>query len=116
MYSLPRSSYINGYGILSGGGRNTPHRDHYERTIEMSLENGAPLDRIGMQAHFDNLLTGPDDILVFLDRCAKYGLSIWATEYDLRVDDEEVCGMFTRDFYTALFSHPSVEGIVMWGF
>ena len=24
--------------------------------------------------------------------------------------------MFTRDFYTALFSHPSVEGIVMWGF
>ena len=83
----------------------------------MLLENGAPLDRIGMQAHFDKLLIGlSDDILAFLDRCAKYGLSIWATEYDLRVDDEEVCGMFTRDFYTALFSHPSVEGVVMWGF
>ena len=81
MYSLPRSSYINGYGILSGGGGNTPHRDHYERTIEMLLENGAPLDRIGMQAHFDKLLIGPaDDILVFLDRCAKYRLSIRATE------------------------------------
>jgi hypothetical protein len=32
------------------------------------------------------------------------------------MDDLETAGAFTRDFYTALFSHPSVQGIIMWGF
>jgi GH35 family endo-1,4-beta-xylanase len=108
--------FINDYGILSGGGGTTPHRDHYEETIKMLVDKGAPLDGIGMQSHFDGLLTGPDDMLAILDRYAKYGIPIWATEYDIDIDDEEVSGKFTRDFYTALFSHPSVEGIMMWGF
>jgi len=115
--SQPSSKlFINDYGILSGGGGNTPHRDHYEKTIQMLVEKGAPLDGIGMQGHFDGLLTGPEHILAILDRYAKYGMPIWATEYDLEINDEEVCGEFTRDFYTTLFSHPSVEGIMMWGF
>ena len=108
--------FINDYGILSGGSSNASHRDHYEHTINMLLEKGAPLDGIGMQGHFDNLLTGPDDMLAILDRYAKFGLPIWVTEYDVAIQDEEVCGNFARDFYTVLFSHPSVEGIVMWGF
>jgi GH35 family endo-1,4-beta-xylanase len=108
--------FINDYSILSGGGGTTPHRDHYENIIKMLIDKGAPLDGIGMQSHFDGLLTGPDDMLAILDRYAKYGVPIWATEYDVQIDDEEVSGKFTRDFYTALFSHPSVEGIVMWGF
>jgi GH35 family endo-1,4-beta-xylanase len=108
--------FINDYGILTGGSGNTPHRDHYEKTIKMLVEKGAPLDGIGMQGHFDGFLTGPDDMLAILDRYAKYGVPIWVTEYDLGINDEEVCEKFTRDFYTTLFSHPSVEGIVMWGF
>ena len=39
-----------------------------------------------------------------------------ATEYDVVIDDSELAGRFTRDFYTTLFSHPAVGGIVMWGF
>ena len=31
-------------------------------------------------------------------------------------DDEELVGKFAHDFYTTLFSHPAVGGIVMWGF
>jgi GH35 family endo-1,4-beta-xylanase len=108
--------FINDYGILSGGGGTTPHRDQYEKTIKMLVDKGAPLDGIGMQSHFDSLLTSPDDMLAILDRYAKYKMPIWATEYDVEIDDEEVSGKFTRDFYTTLFSHPSVEGIVMWGF
>lgn len=108
--------FINDYSILSGGGGTTSHRDHYERIIKMLIDEGAPLDGIGMQSHFDISLTGPDDMLTILDRYAKYGIPIWATEYDIEVDDEEVSGKFTHDFYTTLFSHPSVEGIVMWGF
>ena len=73
--------FIDEYGIMSGGGSTTPHRDQYEKVIKMLVENGAPLDGIGMQCHFDSILTGPKDMLATLDPYAKYGMPIWATEY-----------------------------------
>jgi endo-1,4-beta-xylanase len=108
--------FINDYAILSGGGGDTPHRSHYERTIAYLVGKGAPLDGIGMQGHFGTSLTSPTDMLAILDRFSKFGKPIWITEYDVDVKDEEVAGKFTRDFYTTLFSHPSVAGILMWGF
>ena len=44
--------FINDYSILSGGGQDVAHQDHYEATIAYLLEAGAPLDGIGMQGHF----------------------------------------------------------------
>jgi GH35 family endo-1,4-beta-xylanase len=108
--------FINDYQILSGGGGTTAHRDHYERTIKRLLEQKAPLDAIGMQGHFGSALTGPEDVLSIVDRYAKLGKPIWVTEYDVVIDDEELAGRFTNDLYTVLFSHPQVDGIVMWGF
>ena len=108
--------FINDYAILSGGGGTTPHRDAYESIIKMLIDKGAPLDGIGMQGHFGNSLTGPEDMLAILDRYGKFNKAIWITEFDIVMQDEELSGNFTRDFYTALFSHPSVGGIVMWGF
>ncbi|MES1187715.1 MAG: endo-1,4-beta-xylanase [Myxococcales bacterium] len=108
--------FINDYAILSGGPGDTPHRDHYEKTIKFLIDKGAPLDGIGMQGHFGAALTGPEDLLKLLDRYAKLGKQIWITEYDLDIDDEALAGQFTRDFYTTLFSHPAVGGILMWGF
>ncbi|HVR20488.1 MAG TPA: endo-1,4-beta-xylanase, partial [Polyangiaceae bacterium] len=108
--------FINDYAILSGGGGTTPHREHYEKTIAMLAEKGAPFDGIGMQGHFGTSLTGPEDMLKILDRFARFKKTIWITEYDVVIDDSELAGRFTRDFYTTLFSHPAVGGIVMWGF
>ncbi len=108
--------FVNDYAILSGGGGNTPHRDHYEHTIQLLLEKGAPLDAIGLQGHFGTSLTSPEDLLKVLDRYARFGKPLWITEYDVVMDDLDLAGSFTRDFYTALFSHPAVAGIVMWGF
>jgi endo-1,4-beta-xylanase len=108
--------FINDYAILSGGGGDTPHRSHYEKTIAYLIQKGAPLDGIGMQGHFGSSLTSPDDMLAILDRFAKFGKPIWITEYDVDIKDEALAGQFTRDFYTTLFSHPSVAGIMMWGF
>ena len=34
--------FINDYAILSGGGGTTPHRDHYEKTIEKLIAAGHP--------------------------------------------------------------------------
>ncbi|HEX6274486.1 MAG TPA: endo-1,4-beta-xylanase [Polyangiaceae bacterium] len=108
--------FINDYAILSGGGGTTPHRDHYEKTIAWLVEKGAPLDGVGMQGHFGTSLTGPEDMLKILDRFARFRKPIWITEYDVVIDDAKLAGDFTRDFYTTLFSHPAVGGIVMWGF
>lgn len=108
--------FINDYAILSGGPGDTPHRDHYERTIRFLIDKGAPLDGVGMQGHFGATLTGPEDVLKLLDRYAKLGKQIWITEYDVDIDDEELAGRFTRDFLTTVFSHPAVGGFMMWGF
>jgi endo-1,4-beta-xylanase len=108
--------FINDYAILSGGGGNTAHRDHYERTIRFLIESGAPLDGIGMQGHFGAALTSPEDLLALLDRYARFEKPIWVTEFDMDLDDEELAARYLRDFYTTLFSHPAVGGILMWGF
>jgi GH35 family endo-1,4-beta-xylanase len=108
--------FINDYSILSGGGGTSPHRDAYESTIQYLLDKGAPLDGIGMQGHFGNALTAPEDMLEILGRYAKFKKPIFITEYDVVIDDEALAGDFTRDLLTTLFSHPQVGGFLMWGF
>jgi len=108
--------FINDFGILAGGGGDTPHRAHYEKTIKFLIDSKAPLDGIGIEGHFGSSLTAPEDMLAILDRFAKFGKPIWITEYDNELTDEDVAGKFTRDFYTAMFSHPAVQGVLMWGF
>jgi GH35 family endo-1,4-beta-xylanase len=108
--------YINDFAILNGGGGTTAHRDHYEKMIQLLVDKGAPFDGIGMQGHFGTSLTSPDDLMVLLDRYGKFKKDIAVTEFDVVIDDEELAGQYVRDFYTTLFSHPSVKTIVMWGF
>lgn len=69
-----------------------------------------------MQGHFDSQLTPPERMLAVLDRFARLGKAIEVTEFDVNIDNEQLQADFTRDFLTTLFSHPSVKGILMWGF
>jgi endo-1,4-beta-xylanase len=108
--------YINDYSILSSGGFDFAHQDHYEETINYLLRQGAPLDGIGLQSHFDGNLTSPDRLIEILDRFAKFGKDLQSTEFDIDISDEQLQADYLRDFMTVLFSHPSVTGIVMWGF
>ncbi len=108
--------YLNDYSILSGGPGDNGHRAHFEETIRFLIEKGAPIDGIGMQGHFGSGLTGPEDLLKILDRYAEFKLPILITEYDIVVDDPKLAGDYTRDLYTTLYSHPAVQGIMMWGF
>jgi hypothetical protein len=55
-------------------------------------------------------------MLAMLDRFSTFGLPIEATEFDVDVPDPEVQADYTRDFMTTLFSHPSVNAILSWGF
>ena len=107
---------INDYSILSSGGYDTVHQDHYFRTIKTLLDAGAPVQGIGMQSHFASPLTPPARMLEILDWFSAHGLPIQGTEFDVDTYDEQLQADFTRDYLTGMFSHPSVIGVISWGF
>ena len=108
--------YVNDYAILAAGGDTaTAHQQHYEETIRYLLDQGAPLGGIGLQSHFRSP-TPPETVWKLLDRFAKFNLPMSITEFDFPGDDEELQARYTRDFMTAVFAHPGVDGFVMWGF
>lgn len=106
--------FINENTILAPGGRK---RDFYEKEIKYLLDNGAPLEGIGMQGHIGTP-TPPEELLRTFDRFAKFKLPIQVTEFDFGLVgmDEQLQADFLRDFHIAAFSHPAVTDIVMWGF
>ena len=108
--------YINDYSILSGGGLDKPHQDGYFNIIRKIIDGEAPLGGIGMQGHFGAQLTSVPKLWQILDRFAEFKKPIHITEFDIDIDDEEVQAAYTRDFLTAIFAHPSVDGFMMWGF
>ena len=107
---------LNDYAILSAGGMDKAHQDHFEKTLRFLKDGGAPITGLGMQAHFGGTPTPPEKMLAILDRFAAIGLDISITEHDIDTADEALQADFTRDFLTTLFSHPSVVAILTWGF
>ncbi len=107
---------LNDYAILSAGGMDKSHQDHFEKTLRYLKDGGAPITGLGMQGHFGGAPTPPARMLAILDRFAALGLDISITEHDIDTADERLQADFTRDFLTTVFSHPSVVGILTWGF
>ncbi|MCX5770067.1 MAG: endo-1,4-beta-xylanase [Candidatus Hydrogenedentes bacterium] len=108
--------YINDYSILSGGGLDLGHQDHYAKTIKYLLDNGAPLHGIGMQGHFGEDPTAPERVYKILERFAKFGKEMQITEFDVNTRDNELQADYTRDFMTICFSHPKIVAFSFWGF
>jgi hypothetical protein len=84
--------------------------------IKDLLKAGVRLDGIGIQGHFGQPLTAPVDCLQTLDRFAAFGRPILITEYDIEETDEALAGDYLRDLLILCYSHPDVEGFMMWGF
>ncbi len=93
------------------------HVQHFEDTARYLLENGAPLDALGLQAHIGGKPNDPENVLATLDRYwDAFNLPVRITEFDIRTTDEELQADYTRDFFILAFSHPSIVGIQLWGF
>ncbi len=111
----PKSKlYINDFAILTG--EDKAHQDDYAATIQYLIDQGAPLDGIGLQSHFSARVTPIDELLKRLDRFAAFGKDLEITEFDIDTADEATQADYTRDFMTIAFSNPSVKAFVMWGF
>jgi endo-1,4-beta-xylanase len=107
--------YINDFDIIANGAENVEHRNHYRDTIRFLLDQGAPIDGIGIQGHFTRP-TAPETMLKILDEFAAFGKPIAITEYDFNIKDEQLQAQFTRDLLLVCFSHPAVDEFLMWGF
>lgn len=106
--------YINDFSILEG--EDKAHLDDYAATIQYLIDQGAPIDGIGLQSHFPARVTPMDELMKRLDRFAALGKELEITEFDIDTSDEATQADYTRDFMTATFSNPSVKAFVMWGF
>jgi len=102
--------YVNDYNIVSGrdGGK-------YVKHIEKLMAAGAPVGGIGVQGHFNRRINIPH-VRKTLDSLAKFKLPIKVTEFDINTSDEKAKAADLVAFYRTCFAHPSVEGILMWGF
>lgn len=102
--------YVNDYNVIT-----EPETDAYVRQIQGLLDQDAPIDGIGVQGHFGETV---DPIIVKsrLDRLAQFDLPIWVTEFDTEVADVNQRADNLETLYRLAFSHPAVEGIMMWGF
>jgi endo-1,4-beta-xylanase len=108
--------YVNDYGNLEQVGTNTAHQTGFYHILGYLVTNGAPVEGIGLQGHFGSFLSPPDQILALFDRYGSFGLPLQVTEFDIDTTDTAVQADYTRDFLTVAFSHPSVDGVLMWGF
>ncbi len=108
--------YINENSILTDGGDNTGQKDHYYDLITELLEKGAPIHGIGMQGHFNGIVTPVDKMWKILDRFASFNLPIRITEYDTDTRDVQGQALFDTDFYEAMYAHPATVGVTRWGF
>lgn len=108
--------YINDFGILSDGGNNQVHQDHYYNTIKYIKDNGGKIDGIGFQGHFGWQMTSPEKIWAIMDRYAELVPELQITEFDIDITDEELQAKYTGYFLTAVFAHPNSTGFMIWGF
>jgi len=105
--------WVNEGSILPGGSR----IEAYEKIIGYLFENKAGPDGIGFMGHFrEGSLRPIEGLWKVYARFAKFGVPLQLTEFDIDTSDEQLQADYLRDVMTITFSHPSFNGIVMWGF
>lgn len=84
--------------------------------VKMLIDANAPLDIVGEQAHLGPTLIPMTRMLKNFDEIAALGKPIEITEFDVGLPDDAANGAYVRDFLTAAFSHPKIDGVIQWGF
>jgi endo-1,4-beta-xylanase len=104
--------FLNDYGNLGEGALDV----EFKRIIARMIALRAPLEGIGLQAHFGTKLTPPTDLLARLTSFGQFGLPLAITEFDVDLNNEQLQADYLRDFLTIAFSSPNVNSFLMWGF
>lgn len=118
--------YLNDYDILTG-----VMLPQYLKQIRTLLVQGVPIAGIGVQGHLHGATFDRKALIDALDSLSVFNLPIRVTEFNIpgqrskfyfnrntamTPEEEEVNARELADYYRICFSHPAVEGIIMWGF
>lgn len=119
--------YFNDYDILTGN-----RLDDYVKDIRRLLDIGAPMDGIGVQGHLHGDSFDPAALQNALDVLSQFKLPIRITEFNfpgqrskyytgdrkaqLTPAEEQAKAAALKQYFRICFAHPSVTGIMMWGF
>lgn len=106
--------------------------DRYNTQIEHVTENGAELDTVGLQGHVGartgefNTNSDPDGrvdaatVREEIDKFAGHDATVKVTEFDTYGGDDWAGDVeraeTLRNYLAGAFSHPDVDGFLMWGF
>ena len=119
--------FVNDYDILTGN-----RLADYVKDIRRLVDEGVPIAGIGVQGHLHGDSFDPVALKNALDELAKFNLPIRVTEFNFpgqrskfysgdrkaQLSPEEELGKAEalKQYYRICFAHPSVVGIMMWGF
>lgn len=103
--------FINENSILKG-----TKLARYDQWIEEILAAGGPLSGIGIQGHLSAGAVSPLRMLATFDRLGRHGVPLALTEVDVISDDPQAQATYLRDYMTAAFSHPALNGMTFWGY
>lgn len=118
--------YLNDYDITTG--RMLPQ---YVAHIRELLAMGVPIGGIGVQGHLHAETFDRAALRHSLDELAQFNLPVLITEFNLpgqtskfyerrdmkiTAEEEEKKARDIVEFYRICFAHPSVKGLLMWGF
>lgn len=107
---------ISDAAALGSSSADAVKRQRFEGIVRALIDAKAPIDAIGLQARLGSTLVPPEVVVERLDQMAKLGKKLYVSEFDVTLDEPAVRAQYVRDFYTAVFSHPAVDGMVLWGF
>ena len=119
--------FVNDYDITTGN-----RLDDYVQHIRKLLDAGVPLSGIGVQGHLHGDSFDPAALQKSLDELSQFHLPIRITEFNfpgqrskyytgdrravMPPEEEQAKAEALKQFFTICFAHPSVTGILMWGF
>ncbi|KAM7479430.1 hypothetical protein LguiA_027643 [Lonicera macranthoides] len=105
--------FLNEYNVVETCSDVNSTVDTYISKIKELRRGGVSMDGIGLEGHF----TVPNLPLIrgILDKLATLELPIWLTEVDISNKlDKETQGIYLEQVLREGFSHPAVNGIMLW--
>lgn len=103
--------FLNEYAVASPGSMTTA----YKKQGSTMKKSGVPIYGMGIQCH-TNAHLNISTLKYRIDKVAEAGLPIWITEFTVNEKDEHLKAKALEDMLTLFFSHPAIEGVLLWGY
>lgn len=105
--------FMNDFNVVETCNDVNSSVDAYIFKIKELKQHGVFMDGIGLEGHFT--IPNPPLIRAILDKLATLDLPIWLTEIDIsKTLDQETQAIYLEQVLREGFSHPSVNGIMLW--